>query len=212
MIIRWLGHAAFTLEAGATRVVLDPHAPGVLGGRFQLPPIVGPFDAIVVSHAHEDHHAWRPELGTENIIDTDQSVGQLEIRFRAVPHDGCCGGTMGWSRMIRVSDAAGNVVVHCGDIGHWSEDDLAWLADAHAVLIPVGGIYTLGATEAAELCQRLPDAAIVPMHAADPQVDLPLASADDFVQALGREVSKRPQLSLPSPEATGLVIRLSQPR
>ncbi|HAN31049.1 MAG TPA: hypothetical protein DCQ06_05575 [Myxococcales bacterium] len=196
MILRWLGHAAFSLQCEQTRLCLDPHAPGVVGGRFHLPAIEGPYDAVVVSHPHEDHHAWRPILGTTHIVDTDQRVGELEISFRAVAHDSVGGAAMGWSRMVRIRDRHGATLVHCGDIGAWSQQDVLWLQDADVVLMPVGGNFTLNPDLAAELCRQIGPRMIVPMHAQDPMVDLALASTDDFVRQLQWTSERLDQLTI----------------
>jgi L-ascorbate metabolism protein UlaG (beta-lactamase superfamily) len=57
--LTWLGHATVLLELGGLRVLTDP----VLRGRVAHlrrhaaipPPISGPLDAVLISHAHRDH-------------------------------------------------------------------------------------------------------------------------------------------------------------
>ncbi len=197
MKLTFLGHAAFALEAGGTRICLDPHAPGVLGGRFQLPAIVGPFDAIVATHRHEDHLAWRPQLGTDRVVDTDSQVGDVAVRFRAVPHDAVHGAAMGWVRMASLT-AEGLRVVHAGDVGSWTEADVAWLRGTDVLLLPVGGTYTLDGPGAAALCARVRPRCVVPMHAQDPRVDLPLHPVAPFLDALAWPVAEASELRLPS--------------
>ncbi len=181
MKLRFLGHAAFALELGGLRLCLDPHKPGVLGGRFRLPPIRGPFDVLASTHAHEDHSAWTPELGTVRRIEGDADLGTLTVRGRPVFHDKERGLRAGLSTMLSF-EADGVRVVHCGDIGAYDASDIAWLRGTDVLLVPVGGTYTLDGAEAAALVREVAPGMAVPMHAADPRIDLPLAPIANFTQ------------------------------
>lgn len=191
MHIRFLGHAAFALSASVqgrtTKLCLDPHRPGAVGGRFSLPPIEGPFDAIAISHRHEDHAGWTPALGTDEIIDTDREIGPFALHFRPVPHDAEGGLRMGLTNMVSVR-VDGVRVVHCGDIGAWDDADLRWLAGADLLLVPVGGTYTIDCAQAIELVAAVQPRWVMPMHGADARIDLPLQDAADFVAGCGRDV------------------------
>lgn len=192
------------------RLCIDPHAPGVLGGRFQLPPIDGPFDAVLTTHRHEDHAAWRPALGTTQMVDTNQQLGSLTIAFRGVPHDTDQGVQMGWVRMASISDGH-HRIVHAGDIGSYTDADLAWLSGVDVLLVPVGGTYTLDGAGAAELTRLIRPRWVVPMHGADPAIDLPLAPVQDFLNALAWPVHTASHLDLRSPPAPGSAVLLTRP-
>ena len=210
MQVDFLGHAAFSIRNAQARLLLDPHRPGAVGGRFALPPIVGPFDAIAVSHSHEDHAGWTPALGTEVLYDTDVSFSGFSLQFRTVPHDDCGGTKMGFTRMIKVR-SGGLVVVHCGDIGAFAAGDIAWLSGADLLLVPVGGTFTIDSAGAAALVQACAPKLVVPMHAADPRIDLPLAPIDDFLAACPRLVHRLPSVDLSAPPAAGSVVLLDSP-
>lgn len=211
MKLTWLGHAAFALEHQGVRLCIDPHAPGVLGGRFRLPAIAGPFDAIVVTHSHEDHLAWRPALGTDRIVDSDARVGPFEVQFRAAPHDGCCGAQMGWTRMALVRVEGMGAIVHCGDAGALNEDHEAWLGTADTLLVPVGGTYTMAPERWVDLLGRLPPVRVVPMHYSDPRVDLPLLPVSDFTAALGWPEERLDQLHWPLELEAPICVHLTAP-
>lgn len=213
MIVRWLGHAAFSISHPAhpnARLCLDPHAPGVLGGRFRLPEIVGPYDAVLFTHRHEDHAAWRPALGTEHVIDRATAFGPYELRFRGVAHDTAGGARMGWVRMISVEDGQRRVV-HVGDMGAFDAEDVAWLRGTDTLLVPVGGTYTLDGAEAADLVRAVKPRWAVPMHGADEAIDLPLAPTEDFVQALNWPAVALPQLDLSAPPPPQRTLLLHHP-
>ena len=180
MKLRFLGHAAFALELGGLRLCLDPHKPGVVGGRFQLPAITGPFDAIASTHAHEDHSAWTPELGTLRRIEGDAVLGAVTVRGRPVFHDTERGLRAGLSTMLSF-EAEGVRVVHCGDVCAYDDADVAWLRGADVLLVPVGGTYTLDGAAAAALVRAVQPKMAMPMHAADPRIALALAPVTDFL-------------------------------
>ena len=193
MKLRFLGHAAFALELGSQRLCLDPHKPGVVGGRFQLPPIIGPFDAIASTHPHEDHCAWTPELGTTHRIEGDAVLGDVVVRSRPVFHDADGGLRMGLSTMLSF-EAEGVRVVHCGDIGSYDAADVAWLRDTDVLLVPAGGTYTLDGAGAAALVRAVQPRIAIPMHAADPRVRLALAPISDFLAYFQDSVWRGPTL------------------
>jgi len=182
MRLRFLGHAAFDLALCGVRVCLDPHRPAALGGRLNLPPIVGPFDVLTYSHRHDDHCGWTAALGTTRVVDRPSTVGAVGFDFRAAFHDSDGGARMGMVRMTAIS-GGGHRVVHCGDLGAWDGADLAWLCGASVLLVPAGGTYTLDGAQAAQLASEVGAHVTVPMHCADPRVDLPLAAVDGFLAA-----------------------------
>ncbi len=209
MRLRFLGHAAFDLHLAALRLCLDPHRPGALGGRFRLPVIHGPFDALVLSHRHEDHSGWTPELGCDRTIDRDADLPGVKVRCRWVSHDDVGGLRMGLTRMVSL-EGEGQRIVHCGDIGAWDASDSQWLRGCDGLLIPVGGTFTLDGQKAAALVKEVSPRWVVPMHAADERVDLPLAPIAPFLKALGWPVVDLPSIE-GQPPPQGSVVRLPAP-
>ncbi len=182
MLIRYLGHAAFDIRLADARLCLDPHKPGAVGGRFQLPEIRGPFDAIIHSHGHEDHAAWTPALGTTHIANPPSSVESVQLSARPAFHDQQQGLRMGLVRMLDLR-GEGRRIVHSGDLGAWNAADLQWLQGCDVLLIAAGGTYTLGPAEAADLARQVGARAVVPMHMADSRIDLPLRPVAEFLSA-----------------------------
>jgi L-ascorbate metabolism protein UlaG (beta-lactamase superfamily) len=202
--LRFLGHAAFDLTLAGTRLCLDPHRPGALGGRFALPPIVGPFDAVVCTHRHEDHAGWTPALGTEQILDRAGSFGPLQLDVRAAVHDTAGGTRAGLTRMVSIR-GDGLRVVHAGDIAQWTPDDVAWLRGADVLLIPAGGTYTMDGAQAAALAREVGARWTVPMHCRDARIDLPLADVADFAAAWGEPLHRAAVLETTTPPGAVLL-------
>lgn len=198
MLLRFLGHAAFDLTLGGQRLCIDPHKPGALGGRFQLPAIAGPFDALVSTHFHEDHAAWTPALGTSRMLDPPCRLGEVELGLRAAFHDDCGGARMGMVRMVSLQ-GEGLRIVHCGDLGAFDADDVAWLRGADVLIVPAGGTYTLDGAQAVQLALAVRPRVVVPVHCADPRIDLPLRPVGEFLAGWPAEVVHAAELTAALP-------------
>lgn len=154
MRVTWMGHACFVLEQDGFRIVIDPYT-GVPG----YPPLVLEADRVECSHGHFDHNAvsavrLRPGAGT----------GPFTVEEIPTFHDGA-GGALRGGNTVRVFSAGGVRVCHMGDIGHaLSPAQAAAVGRCDAVLIPVGGVYTVDAAGAKQIADRLRPRFAVPMH------------------------------------------------
>lgn len=178
---------------------------------MQLPAIVGPFDYCVVTHPHEDHSAWSVGLGEPRWLEADFEAGPLRVRFRAAPHDRDGGLRMGFSRMVRIT-TPGCDVVHSGDLGDWNADDAAFARGADVLLLAAGGTYTLDGEAAAAFARAVGARVTVPMHCADPAIDLPLASDLAFFTAIAAPVRRLPALTWPLADDLPAVAALERPQ
>ncbi len=170
MEIIWLGHACFALESGGCRVVLDPYT------MSEYPPLRTKADAVYCSHGHADHNytaAVELSTGKENMF-TVETVQTF--------HDDKHGLLRGGNTM-HVLRAEGLTVVHCGDLGHFpNEAQLAAILGADALLIPVGGYYTIDAATAKRVADAAKARVVVPMHYRHGQYGLrPVGTLDEFL-------------------------------
>ncbi len=155
LVLTWLGHSCFLLEAGGWRAVLDPYAPGSVPG---LRPLSLDADAVFCSHGHRDH------AGTEGIRVTGAVPCPCGVLVLDSFHDDRKGALRGKNE-IRIFDFGGLRVAHLGDLGCApSPEAEAALLGVDCLLVPVGGHYTIGPGEAAELVERLRPRSAVPMH------------------------------------------------
>lgn len=153
MTITWLGHACFLLESGGFRALIDPFQ-GVPG----LPDTEAEADAVYCSHGHFDH-CYTKQIRLRKGRKSPFTVEEIPSF-----HDPE-GGRLRGENTIRRFTAGGRTVVHLGDLGHpLSPEQLEKITPCDALLIPVGGTYTLDAQGAKEVAEQVRARVVIPMH------------------------------------------------
>ena len=153
MTITWLGHAAFLLESGGYRIVIDP-CKGVPG----VPDTACEANAVFCSHGHFDH------CYTDEIRLTEGTPSPFTVREVAAFHDDENGAKRG-TNTIRVFTAEGVTVTHMGDLGHQlSAEQLSAMGKTDVLLIPVGGTYTVDCAGAKAVVDAASPRVVIPMH------------------------------------------------
>lgn len=148
------GHSCFTLTDGSYSVVLDPydsHVPGYL-------PLSLRANEVLCSHEHMDH-AYRD--GVALVIG-----GERPFRLESIEtdHDDQ-GGALRGKNLIRVFHWNDMRIIHLGDLGcALAAETLAALRGADALMIPVGGVYTIDAARAHAMTNFLAPRVVIPMH------------------------------------------------
>ena len=154
--LTYLGHACFALEAEGYRILLDPYAPDYVPGLGRVEVSA---NKVLCSHDHADH-GWKEGIPAPlNEIPCPFTVQQMHVF-----HDDQMGSLRGLNT-IHVLEYNGIRVAHLGDLGHDLDDDqIEELGRLDAVLIPVGGTYTLDCQQASDLADRLQVKTVIPMH------------------------------------------------
>lgn len=153
MKLSWLGHACFALEQDGYRLVIDPYE-GVSG----YPELRTEAHAVLCSHGHHDHNA------VECVALLPQKEFPFTVRTVETCHDEQ-GGALRGSNTIHIVTAGGVTVAHLGDLGHrLTAEQAAAIGKVDGVLVPVGGVYTVDAAAARDVCDVLAPKWIVPMH------------------------------------------------
>ena len=170
MIITWLGHSCFALESGGYRVVIDPYQ-GVEG----LPDTSTEANAVYCSHQHGDH------AYTAGVHLTEKGSSPFTVREVATCHDDK-GGSLRGTNTVRCFTAEGLTVTHLGDLGHLlTAEQAAAIGACDALLIPVGGYYTIDAPTAKAVAEQLRPRVIIPMHYRFGSRGLPvIGTVEDF--------------------------------
>lgn len=74
-------------------------------------------------------------------------------------------------------------IAHFGDLGHvLTADQAAEIGAVDVALIPVGGFYTIDASQAAKVTEQVEAKIVIPMHYRNEKCDFPIAGVDDFIQ------------------------------
>lgn len=172
MHLTWLGHSCFLLEQNGYRIVTDPYT-GVEG----YPPLSVSAHEVFCSHHHFDHDA------VERVALLPPAESPFAVREVETCHDDR-GGALRGSNTVRIFTAGGVSVAHLGDLGHQlTAAQLAAIGRVDAVLVPVGGVYTVDAPGAKAVCDALAARCVVPMHYRHPPYGLPnVAGVEDFLR------------------------------
>ena len=154
MRLIWNGHSCFTMETADGTVVLDPYLDGSVPG---LSPIRLTADAVYCSHGHRDH-------GGVEVVTLTGKTPALKVEELHTWHDDQQGALRG-EDTIRIFETEGMRVAHLGDLGCTLEpEQMEKLKGLDALMIPVGGFYTIDAKQAKALVDQLQPRVNIPMH------------------------------------------------
>src|SRR3954464_6793490 len=187
MRITWYGHAAFLIEPGGLRVILDPYRSPDSGGYL---PIAEPADLVVVSHENDRYHSHLGQIVPPfevvralEIPPGGQTVRGLHVEAvhvfetpERLPED---------EVTIVHFRAEGLHVVFLGDLGHPLEErELAPLRGAEVVLAAVGGPPTIDLADLPPLLDAIGPRLVLPMHYKTPKINLDIQPVERFLEAL----------------------------
>ncbi len=174
MKITWLGHATFRIETSGKTIYIDPYV---------LPKGSPLADIILITHDHYDHcdPSKAEEIRTEKtqIVATEKAAQKLtgsirtvragdtfeidNIRIRAVEAYNLSkpfhpkGAGVGF-----IIESEGKSVYHTGDTDFVPE--MKSLQGLTAVLVPIGGTYTMDIEQAKQAILAMKPKFAIPMH------------------------------------------------
>ena len=154
MKLIWHGHSCFSVVTGDGTAVFDPYIDGMVPG---LAPLSLTADAVYCSHGHDDHNA----------VDKVTLSGRepaFTVEALASFHDDRLGLLRG-KNTVHILSAEGMRVAHLGDLGHLpGKKLLEKLRGVDALLIPVGGHFTIDAATARRAADEIGARVVIPMH------------------------------------------------
>ena len=157
-----MGHSSFLLRSKKARVVIDPFDPKMVG----LPYLSQKADLVLVTHHHHDHDYVEKIKGDPLVIDLPGEFEKNGVRvfgYRTF-HDKEGGKLRGENVIYKLETEKINIL-HLGDIGHTLEPSLVEKLDRVDILmVPVGGVYTIGPQDAVKIVNQLEPKIILPMH------------------------------------------------
>ena len=219
--VRWWGQAFVTIETwwGLT-VAIDPYDPArtgyddpgvsadlvlithnhfdhddadlVGGGPFVVRG-VGEDGTVQVFDLTLDR---RPNESATKLAETSESgrLGPHPVRVWSIPawHDDVKGAQRGATAMFLI-EVDGVRILHCGDLGQseLTPAQLDAIGRVDALLIPVGGTYTIDGATAARITAQLAPRFVVPIHYKTPALSIPLDDASAFLAALPESAVRR---------------------
>ena len=198
MDITFLGHSCFRLRGKKAAVVTDPYDPDMVG--LKLARLSA--DILTISHDHGDHNNADLVSGVKKVI---SGPGEYEIQGVSIIgistyHDDKKGKLRG-KNTVYVIEIDGLRIAHLGDLGHKLDDKILERIGAIDILmIPVGGEYTVGPQEAAEVTRGIEPVITIPMHyqmpGLNPKTFAKLVSEKEFISDLGLQVEKLEKLNV----------------
>jgi len=141
-------------------------------------------DLVTISHQHFDHNAVKMVPGKPKVIQTsgEHVINGLKIIGIPCYHDNSKGSLRG-NNLIFIFEESGFRVCHLGDLGHIPDQKLLGEIDhVDVLLIPVGGLYTIDASEAKDVISLINPHYIVPMHYKTPYLKLPISPLENFLK------------------------------
>ncbi len=197
MEIKYLGHSSFKLKGKTMSVVTDPFDSKMVG--LPYPKLAA--DIVTVSHQHNDHNDLSKVGGTPGRIEPfvirrpgEYEVGGVGIIGIKSWHDDKEGAERG-ENIIFTLQIDGVIICHLGDLGvPLSEKQVELIGDIDVLLIPVGGKFTIGPSQAAAVIEELSPSIVVPMHykAAGMSGEFAqLITVDEFLEKAGYGGAKR---------------------
>ena len=203
MKLIWNGHSCFTVQAQEGTLVLDPYENSYVPG---MPALQLEADRVLCSHGHRDHNA-------ENLVKLSGRPCTIGVETVETFHDEVGGAKRG-KNTIHILSAEGLRVVHCGDLGCTLEPaQLERLRGADALLVPVGGFYTIDAQQAQALAEAISPRVVVPMHYRGEGFGLEVLDTVERFLALRSDVVRYPdhvlELTADTPAQTAV---LTSPR
>jgi len=188
--ITWNGHSNFMLHCAGTAILIDPYFENNPASPYGWETLSKP-DLVLLTHDHGDHVGQAVEICRKTGAKLGCIVGTGEKLVKAgVPEDQVIngigfniGGTVevGGARITMTeafhsSDSGfpagyiitmpdGLCVYHSGDTGIFANMKI-WgeLYGIDVALLPIGGVFTMDARQAAMACALLRTKRVIPMH------------------------------------------------
>lgn len=191
MNIVWHGQSFFEIgikntKEGETKIAIDPFEGDFTGLKFPKTEA----DIVLVSHNHKDHSNAKAVGGNPFIVDTPGEYEIKDVFIKGIPafHDDSNGKERGPVIMFTI-EAEGMKVGFLSDLGQkeLTSTQIDDLGNVDILLIPVGGTYTVGAKDAAEIISQIEPGIVIPMHYKIPGLKIDVEDVSKFLKEMGEE-------------------------
>lgn len=171
MKIKYHGHSCFSITSNGYTIVLDPYT-GVKG----LEDVKLTANEVIASHGHRDH------AFTEG-VKVIPATSTFKVDKIKTFHDGTKGSERG-ENFITILEAEGKKLVHLGDLGHLLEEAAVnEIKGCEVLMIPIGGFFTIDASQALQIIEEVKPKYVIPMHYRDGDKGYDvLGTVDEFLE------------------------------
>jgi L-ascorbate metabolism protein UlaG (beta-lactamase superfamily) len=194
MEIIWLGHSSFRIRGKEATIVTDP-----FDKTLGYPVRKLTAHIVTVSHGHPQHSFVEAVGNSPRIISRpgEYEIAGVFINGIATFHDNSNGEIRG-KNIAFLIEIEETKICHLGDLGHIpTSGQIEQMGGADILMVPVGGISTLGAAEAAETISLLTPRLVIPMHFKTDVVNMELEPLERFLKEMGlQEVLPQPKLNI----------------
>lgn len=212
MEIKYIAHSCFEIRGKDVKIVIDPYDPKK--AHYDIPKLKA--DLVLSTHDHFDHNNIDVVEDYKLAVTTP---GEYEIEGVYVEgiqtyHDKKEGEDRGLNTIYQITIDDFNIL-HLGDLGHTlSQETLEKILDIDILLIPVGGKYTINASDAAKVISTIEPGIVVPMHyqgEESNELSKDLDKLEKFLDEMGgngdiRKVDKLKVSKSSIPEETEVVV------
>ena len=214
MNINWRGQSCFQIlttpnKNGQVSIIIDPFdkETGLKVPKFQA-------DVLLITHDHEDHNNVKAVSGDYLLIDGPGEYDIKSIFVQGIPafHDNSQGKEKG-NNTIYTIEAEDIRICHLGDLGQkeLSSEQLDRIGDIDILMIPVGGLYTIDASEAVKIMSQIEPRIIIPMHYHLPGLKYKIDGIDKFFKALSiKKTEILPKLSIKKKDISTEEVKIIQ--
>ena len=217
MQVIWKGQSFFQIliqrgKESVVKIAIDPY-----DEQIGLKPPTLEADILLISHSHYNHNNIKAVSGNPFII---EGPGEYEIKGIFIQgissfHDNVQGKERG-ENTIYTLESEGIKICHLGDLGQkeLTDEQLEKIGAIDILMIPVGGIYTISAKEAAKIISQVEPKIVIPMHYHIPKLKIKLEGLDKFLKMMGvkaPEVSKKLSVSQRNLPSEGMKIIVLKP-
>lgn len=189
MDISYLGHSSFKIRTKNATVVTDPYSLEMGGVKFPRTEA----DIVTISHPHKDHSFLEGIVGQPFIVAQPGEYEVKGISFFGYPslHGGKTEATKILNTIFLI-EADGLTICHLGDLGGTpSTKIMEEIIGTDVLMVPVGGINTLGPKEAVEIVNQIEPRIVLPMHFRMAGANEELAKLSEFLTEMGAEQAEK---------------------